>query len=159
MCRETLDELTEFVRHYHRALRTSGVDDRFETIADALPPVSSTRPGRDEGMEGIVLTYAPYREPFSQEARWAAATEAPPREPLRYCSADGRYVLREVSGQSPSRPLFCLVADKGVRMDSVELIIDGVRCRPGADGTLDTNAAGLRLKRESRITLRTARPA
>jgi hypothetical protein len=157
MCRESLEELMEFIRHYHRALGSS-IDDRFEQLMRALPPAPSLSPGPAQVTEGIELIFRPYREPFSQEARWAAATEAPAREPLRFCSADGRYVLREVLAPDASRSSFCLIADMGMRIEGVELVIDGVRCVTGSGGMLDTDEAGLELTRDSRIAIRANRP-
>ena len=159
MCREALEELMEFVRHYHRALEASSVDERFERLMSAIPAVSSGGPGPASRTEGIELVYRPYREPFSQEARWAAATEAPSREPLRFCSADGRYVLREVSDPVTSLSSFYLVADRGAKIVEVELVIDGKRCVTGSGGKLDTEEAGLEITRHSRISIRTNRPA
>ncbi|MDD3642999.1 MAG: hypothetical protein PHQ19_06025 [Candidatus Krumholzibacteria bacterium] len=159
MCRETLEELMEFVRHYYRALESSRVDDRFERLMRAVPTAFPDSPGPAHGTEGIELIYRPFREPFGEQARWAAATEPPSRAPLRFCSADDRYVLRERSDPAARRPSFCLFAEEGVRIDGVELVIDGVRCVTGPLGMLDTEKAGLVLTRDSRITLRTNRPA
>jgi hypothetical protein len=105
------------------------------------------------------LIFRPFREPFSQDARFAAATEAVAREPLRFCSADDMYVLREETDPASSRPLFYLSAGRGIRVEDVELVIDGTACLTGSGGLLDTEKAGLELTRGSRIFIRTNRPA
>jgi hypothetical protein len=158
MCGEILEELMEFVRHYHRALHSPGVDRRFDELMRAVPPASSESPGPASGTEGIELIFRPYREPFSQASRYAADTEPHLRDPLRFCSADGRYVLREETDPASSRPLFHLTADPETRVEDIELMIDGRTCRTGSEGMLDTEKAGLELTKGSRILIRTNRP-
>ena len=159
MCRETLDELMEFVRHYHRALRSSGVDARFERMMSAVPAAASTGPDPVSGTEGIELEYSPPGGQFNGEMLWAAATEAPGRQPLRFCSADDAYMLREIPDPAASRTLFDLTDSRGTRIGDVEVVIDGVSCRTDSGGTLDTGKSGIELTKGSRIILRTNRPA
>lgn len=157
MCREDLAELIEFVRFYRETLASADVGERFETLLGVIPPAVSAAEGGGTDRGVIELAFTPYREPFGAGARWAAATEPlPAREPLRFCSADGRYILREFlhpeGEQQPSS--YYLVAEQGLKTEQIELEIDGRRCPTGPGGKLELQSAGCRITRDTRIIIR-----
>ncbi len=153
MCRETLEELIEFVSYYRQAVKTAEIDERFDVLmrSISLSPseVSESVP------EGIELVYEPYTRPFEEEPSLAAATEQPAREPFRFCSGDGNYVLREFPDIATGRPSYFLVGERGIRTDSVEVVIDGIVLITDENGLLDTDSAGLSISKDSRIHVKT----
>jgi hypothetical protein len=153
MCRETLEELIEFVSYYRQAVKTAEIDERFDVLMRnvSLNPseVSESVP------EGIELVYEPYTQPFDEELSLAAATERPEREPIRFCSGDGNYVLREFPDIATGRPSYFLVGEKGIRTDGVEVAVDGIIVITDKNGLLDTDSARLSISKDSRIHVKT----
>lgn len=153
MCRETLEELIEFVSYYRRAVETAEIDERFDVLMQniSLSPseVSESVP------EGIELVYEPYTRPFDEESSLAAATEQPEKEPLRFCSGDGNYVLREFPDIATGNPSYFLVGERGIRTDSVEVVIDGYVLVTDENGLLESDSAGLSISKDSRIHVKT----
>jgi hypothetical protein len=153
MCRETLQELIEFVSYYRQAIDTAEIDERF----DILMRMISLRPSEapESVPEGIELVYEPYTLPFNEEPSLAAATERSEREPLRFCSGDGRYVLREFPDIATGKPSYILIGERGIRTDGVEVVVDGHLLVTGQNGLLDADSEGLSISKDSKIHVRT----
>ena len=153
MCRETLEELIEFVSYYRQAVETAKIDVRFDILMRNI----SLSPSEVSGSvaEGIELVYEPYTHPFEEEPSLAAATEQPEREPLRFCSGDGNYVLREFPDIATGRPSYLLVGERGIRTDYVGVVVDGIVVVTDENGLLDTDSAGLSISKDSRIHVKT----
>ena len=153
MCRETLEELIEFVSYYRQALETAKIDVRFDILMRNI----SLSPSEVSGSvaEGIELVYEPYTHPFEEEPSLAAATEQPEREFLRFCSGDGNYVLREFPDIATGRPSYFLVGESGIRTDNVGVVVDGIVVITDENGLLDTDSAGLSISKDSRIHVKT----
>jgi hypothetical protein len=153
MCRETLKELIEFVSYYRQAVETADIDERFDILLRNVSLSPSERP--ESVPEGIELVFEPYTRPFDEEPSLAAATELPEREPLRFCSGDGSYVLREFPDIATGRTSFYLVGERGIRTSDVEVVVDGKALITDRNGLLDTGSEGLSITRDSRIHVRT----
>ena len=154
MCRETLEELIEFVSYYRQALQTADVDERFDIL---LRSISSMEPsGSAESVpEGIELVYEPYTKPFEGVPQLAAATERPEREPLRFCSGDGNLVLREFPDIATGRPSYFLAGERGISTSGVEVVVDGRVLITDQNGRLDADSVGLSISKDSKIHVRT----
>ena len=153
MCRETLEELIEFVSYYRQAVETAEIDGRFDVL---MRNVSLSPSDASESVpEGVELVYEPYTLPFDEEPALAAATEQPEKEPLRFCSGDGNYVLREFPDVATGKPSYFLVGEKGIRTDCVDVVVDGIVVITDKNGLLDTDFAGLSISKDSRIHVRT----
>ena len=153
MCRETLQELVEFVSYYRQAVETAEIDERFDIL---IRNVSLNPSEVSESVsEGIELVYAPYTRPFDEEPSLAAATEQPEREPVRFCSGDGNYVLREFPDIATGKPSYFLVGERGIITSDVEIEIDGKVLITDQNGQLDTDSAGFSISKDSRIHVRT----
>ncbi len=153
MCRETLEELIEFVSYYRQAVETAEIDERFDIL---IRNVSLNPSEVSESVsEGIELIYAPYTRPFDEEPSLAAATEQPEREPVRFCSGDGNYVLREFPDIATGKPSYFLVGERGIITSDVEIEIDGKVLITDQNGQLDTDSAGFSISKDSRIHVRT----
>ena len=105
--------------------------------------------------EGIELVYEPYTRPFDEEPSLAAATEQPEREPLRFCSCDGNYVLREFPDIATGKPSYFLVGERGIKTGNVAVVVDGQVLVTDQNGLLDTDSAGFSISKDSRIQVRT----
>jgi hypothetical protein len=153
MCRETLEELIEFVSYYRQALETADVDERFDILMRHI----SLSPSKEmeSAPEGIELFYKPYTKPFDGEPQLAAATERTEREPLRFLSGDGDYLLSELPDIATGRPTYYLVGERGIRTSGVEVVVDGKALITDENGRLDTDSEGLSISKDSRIHLRT----
>ena len=153
MCRETLEELIEFVSYYRQAVETAKIDVRFDVLMRNI----SLSPSEVSGSvaEGIELVYEPYTHPFEEEPSLAAATEQPEREPLRFCSGDGNYVLREFPDIATGRPSYFLVGEREIRTDNVAVVVDGIVVITDENGLLDADSAGLSISKDSRIHVKT----
>ena len=153
MCRETLKELIEFVSYYRQAIDTAEIDERFDILMRkiSLNPSEVT----EFVSEGIELVYVPYTRPFEEEPSLAAATERPEREPVRFCSGDGNYVLRDFPDIATGKPSYFLVGERGIETSNVEVVVDGYVLVTGQNGLLDTDSAGLSISKDSRIQVRT----
>lgn len=153
MCRETLEELIEFVSYYRQALETADIDERFDVL---LQTVSLCPSGVTESVpEGVELVYEPYTRPFDEEPQLAAATEKPEREPVRFCSGDGNYVLREFTDIANGKPSYFLVGERGIRTSNVEVVVDGHVVVTDQNGLLDTDSSGISISRDSKVHVRT----
>jgi len=155
MCRETLEELIEFVSYYRQAVQTAEIDERFDFLMRNVS-LSPSEP-LESVPEGIELVYEPYTRPFDEEPTLAAATEQPEREPLRFCSGDGDYVLREFPDIATGKPSYFLVGERGIKTDTVEVVVDGSVVTTGKNGLLDTDSAGLSISKDSRILVKPER--
>jgi hypothetical protein len=153
MCRETLEELIEFVSYYRQAVETARIDVRFDVLMRNI----SLSPSEISGSvaEGIELVYEPYTHPFEEEPSLAAATEQHEREPLRFCSGDGNYVLREFPDIATGRPSYFLVGEREIRTDNVAVVVDGIVVITDENGLLDADSAGLSISKDSRIHVKT----
>ncbi len=153
MCRETLEELIEFVSYYRQVVETAKIDVRFDVLMRNI----SLSPSEVSGSvaEGIELVYEPYTHPFEEEPSLAAATEQPEREPLRFCSGDGNYVLREFPDIATGRPSYFLVGEREIRTDNVAVVVDGIVVITDENGLLDADSAGLSISKDSRIHVKT----
>ena len=153
MCRETLEELREFVSYYRQALETADIEERFDILMHNV----SLSPSEATGSvpEGIELVYEPYTRPFDEVPQLAAATERPEREPVRFCSGDGNYVLREFTDIANGKSSYFLVGERGIRTSNVEVVVDGHVVVTDQNGLLDTDSAGISISGSSRIHLRT----
>jgi len=153
MCRESLKELIEFVSYYRQAMETADVDERFDILMKriSLSPseVSVSVP------EGIELVYTPFTLPFDEVPPLAAATERPEREPLRFCSGDGSYILRAFPDIATGRPSYILIGEEGIRTGAVEVVVDGVVLVTDQNGLLDTDVEGFSISKDSMIHVRT----
>ncbi len=155
MCRETLEELIEFVSYYRQAVQTAEIDERFDILMRNVS-LSPSEPSESDP-EGIELVYEPYTRPFDEEPTLAAATEQPEREPLRFCSGDGDYVLREFPDIATGKPSYFLVGERGIKTDTVEVVVDGSVVTTDKNGLLDTDSAGLSISKDSRILVKPER--
>jgi hypothetical protein len=155
MCRETLEELIEFVSYYRQAVQTAEIDERFDFLMRNVS-LSPSEP-LESVPEGIELVYEPYTRPFDEEPTLAAATEQPEREPLRFCSGDGDYVLREFPDIATGKPSYFLVGERGIKTDTVEVVVDGSVVTTDKNGLLDTDSAGLSISKDSRILVKPER--
>jgi hypothetical protein len=156
MCRETLKELIEFVSYYRQALETADISDIEERFDILMHNVSlSPSESMESVPEGIELFYTPYTQPFDEVPQLAAATERPEREPVRFCSGDGNYVLREFTDLANGKSLYFLVGERGIRTSNVEVVVDGHVVVTDQNGLLDTDSEGFSISRDSRIHLRT----
>ena len=155
MCRETLEELIEFVSYYRQAVQTAEIDERFDFLMRNVS-LSPSEP-LESVPEGIELVYEPYTRPFDEEPTLAAATEQPGREPLRFCSGDGNYVLREFPDIATGKPSYFLVGEGGIKTDTVEVVVDGSVVTTDKNGLLDTDSAGLSISKDSRILVKPER--
>ena len=153
MCRETLEELIEFVSYYRKAVETAEVDERFDALLRNISLEPSEKP--ESVPEGIELVYEPYTQPFEEEPSLAAATERPEREPLRFCSGDGNYILEEIPGFATGEPSYLLVGERGIRTSGVEIEIDGRVLITDRNGLLDAGSVGFSISKDSRIRVRT----
>lgn len=153
MCRETLEELIEFVSYYRQALETADIEERFDILMHNV----SLSPSEATGSvpEGIELVYEPYTRPFDEVPQLAAATERPEREPVRFCSGDGNYVLREFTDIANGKSSYILVGERGIRTGNVEVVVDGHVVVTDQNGLLDTDSAGFSISKDSRVHLRT----
>ena len=152
MCRETLEELKEFVSYYRQTLETADIEERFDILMQnvSLSPSEST----GSVSEGVELVYVPYSHPFDEEPQLAAATERPEREPVRFCSGDGNYVLREFTDIANGKSSYFLVGERGIKTSDVEVVVDGHVVVTDQNGLLDTDSAGFSISKDSRIHLR-----
>ena len=155
MCRETLEELIEFVSYYRQAVQTAEIDERFDILMRNVS-LSPSEPSESDP-EGIELVYEPYTRPFDEEPTLAAATEQPEREPLRFCSGDGDYVLREFPDIATGKPSYFLVGERGIKTDTVEVVVDGSVVTTDKNGLLETDSTGLSISKDSRILVKTER--
>jgi hypothetical protein len=153
-----MKELTEFVEYYREALATAEMGGRFEKLMERIPSPAPLKEVSSGEYGGIELAYEPYFEPFDEPACWAASTEEPQGEPLRFSSQDGVYFLREFPGDESGEPRYMLVADKGAPTGGVDIEIDGVRVRTDGSGTLSELPPGFNLSKDSRIILRPGTP-
>jgi len=154
MCRETLEELVEFVSYYRQALQAADIDERFDVLLQGISSMELS--GSTESVpEGIELVYEPYTQPFEGAPQLAAATGRPEREPLRFCSGDGSYVLREFPDIATGRPSYFLVGERGISTSGVEVVVDGQVLMTDQNGLLDTDSAGLSISKDSEIHVRT----
>jgi hypothetical protein len=153
MCSETLKELIEFVSYYRQALEAADIDERFDILMHnvSLSPSETT----ESVSEGIELVYEPYTRPFDEEPSLAAATERPEREPVRFLSGDGNYVLREFTDIAKGKPSYFLVGERGIRTGNVEVVVDGHVVVTDQNGLLDADFAGISISKDSRIHVRT----
>jgi len=150
--REALDELSEFFRYYKKALDTADIDKRFESVLEKLslsPSIQS-----ESLTAGIELLHQPYIEPFAGEHPWAAATELPEEEMLRFCSKDGRYMLREFPDSQTGKRSFHFIGDSRNRAKGIEVVIDGKSLFPDEFGIIDIDTDGLRITKDSKILLK-----
>ena len=155
MCRETLEELIEFVSYYRQAVQTGEIDERFDILMRNVS-LSPSEP-LESVPEGIELVYEPYTRPFDEEPTLAAATEQPERELLRFCSGDGDYVLREFPDIATGKPSYFLVGERGIKTDTVEVVIDGIVVITDENGLLDMDSARLSISKDSRILVKPER--
>ena len=155
MCRETLEELIEFVSYYRQAVETAIIDERFDILMRNISLSPSEVP--ESVPEGIELVYEPYTRPFDEEPSLAAATEQPVRESLRFCSGDGNYVLREFPDIATGRPSYFLVGERGIKTDNVDVVVDGSVVTTDKNGLLETDSTGLSISKDSRILVKTER--
>lgn len=154
MCSETLKELIEFVSYYRQALETADIDERFDILMRnvSLSPLEAT----ESVPEGIELVYEPYTRPFDEEPQLAAATERPEREPVRFYSGDGNYLLWEIPDIAKGKSSYLLVGlERGIKINGVELVVDGKVVITDQNGLLDTDFAGFSISKDSRIHVRT----
>ncbi|MCK4549415.1 MAG: hypothetical protein KAU49_04570 [Candidatus Krumholzibacteria bacterium] len=153
MCRETLKELIEFVSYYRQAVETADIDLRFDILMRnvSLSPSEAT----ESVSEGIELFYEPYTRPFDEEPSLAAATERPERKPVRFCSGDGNYVLREFTDIAKGKPSYFLVGERGIRTSNIEVVVDEHVVVTDQNGLLDTDFAGFSISKDSKIHVRT----
>ena len=153
MCRETLEELIEFISYYRQAVETARIDVRFDVLMRNI----SLSPSEVSGSvaEGIELVYEPYTHPFEEEPSLAAATEQHEREPLRFCSGDGNYVLRGFPDIATGRPSYFLVGEREIRTDNVAVVVDGIVVITDENGLLDADSAGLSISKDSRLHVKT----
>lgn len=155
MCSETLKELIEFVSYYRQAVESADVDERFDILMRnvSLSPSEAT----ESVPEGIELVYKPYTRPFDEEPQLAAATERPEREPVRFYSGDGNYLLWEEPTEiAKGKPTYLLVGLKrGIETGNVEVVVDGHVVVTDQNGLLDTDFAGFSISKDSRIHVRT----
>ena len=153
-----MKELTEFIEYYREALASAEMGGRFEKLMERIPSPAPLKEVSSGEYGGIELAYEPYFEPFDEPACWAASTEEPQGEPLRFSSQDGVYFLREFPGAESGEPRYMLVADKGAPTGGVDIEIDGVRVRTDGSGTLSELPPGFNLSKDSRIILRPGTP-
>ena len=154
MCSETLKELIEFVSYYRQALETADIDERFDMLMCnvSLSPSKAT----ESVPEGIELVYEPYTRPFDEEPQLAAATERPEREPVRFYSGDGNYLLWELPDIAKGKSSYFLVGLKrGIKISDVEVVVDGKVGITDQTGLLDTDFAGFSISKDSRLHVRT----
>ena len=153
MCRETLEELIEFVSYYRQALETADIDERFDVLMHnvSLSPSGVT----ESASEGIELIYEPYTRPFDEEPQLAAATERPEKEPVRFCSGDGNFFLREFHDIATGKPSYYLGGERGIKTSNVEVVVDGHVMTTDQNGLLDTDSVGISISRDSKVHVRT----
>ncbi len=153
MCRETLEELIEFVSYYRQALETADIDEKFDIL---MQNVSLSPSGVTESVpEGIELVYTPYTMPFDEEPQLAAATERPEKEPVRFCSGDGNYVLREFTDIATGKPSYFLVGEEGIKTSNIDVVVDGHVMITDQNGLLETDSEGFSISRDSKVHVRT----
>ncbi len=153
MCRESLKELIEFVSYYRQAMETADVDERFDILMRKISLSPSEVPGSVP--EGIELVYKPYTRPFEEEPPLAAATERPERESIRFCSGDGKYLLREFPDIATGRSSYFLIGKRGIKTGNVEVVVDGLVVVTDQSGLLDTDTEDFSISKDSRIHVRT----
>jgi hypothetical protein len=152
MCRETLRELKEFISYYRQAIESADIDEKFDIL---MRNTSLGPSGIPESVpEGIELIYEPYTRPFEGEPQLAAATERPEREFIRFCSGDGKYLLREFPDIATGKSSYILAGERGIRTSGVEVVVDGTILMTDQYGQLDTDSEGLSISEDSRIVVR-----
>lgn len=140
-----------FEREYLRILGSTDVSGRFDDLLDRISIAPSDRPDSRSGV--IELVFTPFEEAFDEEPSWAAATELRREDPLRFCSRDGRYILREFRDPAGGSSSFRLADERGGPARRFTLDIDGVRVETGESGLVEIPGGEDRITRESRIVI------
>ncbi len=152
MCRKELEKLIEFFGYYQEALENADIDKKFDALTGNISLRSAVH--EESVPEGVKLFYEPYNKPFAEKQSWAAATSQPEKELVRFCSKDGRFVLREFFDFASGKKLFYLVGSRGFRVENVEVVIDGKSLMPGENGLLDIDVEGMDITKDSNILLK-----
>jgi len=153
-----MKEIMAFIEYYREALASAEMGGRFEALMERVPSPAPQNEAPSGVARGIELAYEPYFEPFDEPACWAASTEEPQGEALRFSSRDGAYFLREFPGDEAGEPRYMLVADKGAPTGGVDIEIDGVHFSTDSKGALGELPPGFHLSKDSRIILRPGTP-
>ncbi|MBN2070297.1 MAG: hypothetical protein JW814_02480 [Candidatus Krumholzibacteriota bacterium] len=157
MNRDKRAELIEFYRYYEKALGSRNIDDRFDALMNKIPPPPASHPDSDH--EEIELLYQPYTEPFAGDHPWAAAKEPYKEEAIRFCSRDGRFLLREFQDSISKHRTFHLVGESRHGTGEVEIIIDGTSLFPDKSGMLEIDPNGPGIKKDSKILIKRHLPS
>jgi len=140
-----------FEREYLRILESTDVSERFDDLLDRISISSSSR--TDSRSNVIELVFTPFEEAFEEEPSWAAATELPREDPLRFCSHDGRYTLREFRDPAGGQSSFRLADEHGGAAGRFILEIDGVRVEAGESGLVEIPGGEPGITAGSRIVI------
>ena len=149
-----MEKLAEFVEYYRRTLASARMCGRFEALMERISSPAALKGLSSGEARGIELVHEPYFEPFDEPVRWAASTEEPLAQPLRFSSRDGAYFMREFPGGEAGESRYLLIADEAGKAGGVEIEIDGVALRTDAKGALPGLPPDLDLSKDSRIILR-----
>jgi hypothetical protein len=151
---EEFENMKTFLQHYNDILENTVVDERFDVISRLSLPSSTG--SEVPGHEDIVLLYEPYLQPFEEASYLAAATDEAPEEDLRFCSRDGRYLLREYPDSTPGKNILYLIGEKGLETNGIEVVIDGKSFTTCEKGLLDISTEQLDLSSDSRVIIKGA---
>ncbi|MCK4538900.1 MAG: hypothetical protein KAV42_08915 [Candidatus Krumholzibacteria bacterium] len=132
-----------FLQHYNAILENTVIDERFDVVSRF-----------SIGNEDLVLLYEPHLQPFEESPYMAAATDKPSSEDLRFCSRDGRYLLREYPDCAPGENMLYLIGEKGLETCGIEIVIDGKSFTTEEKGLLDISAGELDLSSDSRVIIK-----